>query len=82
MHFPCAPRLSQIYSRMLTETNLMLNDLPSLQSLDKKYSQGTNGKFTLVGLIILIPIVMFNLFGSPLSLFIGFYYPAIRSITV
>ena len=77
-----APRLTKLFNATLSEINAILKELPLLQQIDKRYSQGTNGKFTLILLVVVAVLILLELMGSTLSLLIVIYYPAIKSIKV
>lgn len=82
MLFPEAPKLSQLYSLVLGYVNSVLANLPLLQEIDRRYSKGTNGKFTLLILVAVILLTILGINTQVFTFIIGSYYPIMRSIRV
>lgn len=77
-----APKLNKLYTEVLKYINSVISGLPLLQEIDRHNSKGVNGQFTLILLIIIIVINVLVTDTYYLSLLIGFYYPAFRTIRV
>jgi hypothetical protein len=80
--FKNSPKIAGLYTEVLKQINCVLVNTYYLQEIDKRYSKGINGNFTLM---ILIVVAVLNVLGFKIefvTLIIAAYYPAMRSIRV